>query len=50
MILPDGYRVWLRLAHKLLFSSQVTGVFIVKLVKFDTKNVVLCVDIRVVVF
>ena len=45
--LPHGCRV---LAHKLLFSSQVIGLFIVKLVKFDTRNVVLCVDIRIVVF
>ena len=49
MRLSDGYRVRLRLTHKLLFFHQVIGLFIVKMVKFDTINVVLCVDIRVVV-
>ena len=43
----DGYRV---LAHKLLLLSQVIGLFIVKLLIFDTRNVVVCVDIRIVVF
>ena len=50
MRLHDGYRVRLRLAHKLLFFSQVIRLFTVKLVIFDTRNVVLCVDIRFVVF
>ena len=50
MNLPDGCRERLRLAHKFLFFSQIIGLFTVKLVKFDTSNVVLCVDIRVVVF
>ena len=40
----DGYGVRLPLTYKLLFFSQVIGLFIVKLVLFDTRNVVLCVD------
>ena len=50
MRLSDGYIVRLRLAHKLLFFSQVIGLFIVKLVIFDTRNVVLCVEIRIAVY
>ena len=47
---PDGFRLRLQLAHKLSFFAQVIGLFIVKLVIFDTRNVILCVDIRIVVF
>ena len=46
----NGYRVRLRLAHKILFFSQVIRLITVKLLIFDTRNVVLCVDIRYVVF
>ena len=42
----DGYRVP---AHKLLFFSQVIGLFTVKLVIFDFGEMSL-VDIRIVVF
>ena len=38
------------LFHKLLFVSQVIELFMVKLVKFDMRNIVLCFDIRIAVF